>query len=125
MASKPTDNDVADMLEALARRIRTDMGTLRESASRALVTADAPEGPTLGALDVFADRERVTVTVETRNVDAANVQVSLLDGKLLIHFGECRRDLPLPAPVDEEGAVATFRNGVLDVVLPIKREKDA
>jgi len=51
--------------------------------------------------------------------------VSLLDGRLLINLGEgpqaFRRDLPLPAAVDEDAAVATFRNGVLDVVLPRKR----
>lgn len=81
--------------------------------------------PSLGELDVFTDERAVTVTAQTRNTDAASVHVSLLNGHLLIGLGEgssaFRRDLPLPAPVDEEGAVATFRNGVLDVVLPIKR----
>ena len=126
MADKPTEpKDVADMLEALARKIRTDPSLARDRPALS-VAAPLPEddAPTLGALDVFTDDKAVTVTVETRNTEASHVHVSLLEGRLLINLGEgpqaFRRDLPLPAAVDEEGAVATFRNGVLDVVLPLR-----
>lgn len=119
-------NDVADMLESLARQMRE--AAERPDPGRVLVTPtpDAVgDGPSLGALDVFTDARAVTVTIETRNADAAQVRVSLLDGRLLIHLGEgpkaFRRDLPLPVAVDEEMAAATFRNGVLDVVLPLRR----
>lgn len=123
-ADKRSDpKDVADMLEALARRLRDDPGLA--SVSPTTPTVDADDTPSLGALDVFTDDRNVTVTVETRNADASLVHVSLLEGRLLIGLGEgphaTKRDLPLPTAVDEEGAVATFRNGVLDVVLPIKR----
>lgn len=129
MADKRSDpKDVADMLEALARRIRTDPAFQRDVPllpPAPVPTMDLDDKPALGALDVFTDERNVTVTVETRNTDASHVHVSLLDGRLLIGLGEgpraTRRDLPLPTPVDEEGAMATFRNGVLDVVLPIKR----
>lgn len=114
------------MLESLARRVREDPSF---SPSAHLTVAPPAEildeGPSLGALDIFSDERTVTVTVEAHNTDASHVHVSLLDGRLLIGLGEgsraFRRDLPLPQPVDEENAVATFRNGVLDVVLPIKR----
>lgn len=134
MAEKPSDpKDVADILEGLARRIRSDPEDPRASpdAGRLPVTVTPPvgvmesEGPSLGALDVFTDRDAVTVTVETRNTEARQVHVSLLEGRLLINLGEgpsaFRRDLPLPVAVDEDAAVATFRNGILDVVLPIRR----
>lgn len=127
MPEKPSESrDVSDMLESLARRVREDPSF---SPSAHLTIAPPAEmldeGPSLGALDVFTDDRAVTVTAEARNTDAAAVHVSLLDGRLLIGLGEgsraYKRDLPLPLPVDEENAVATFRNGVLDVVLPLKR----
>ncbi|HUR70282.1 MAG TPA: Hsp20/alpha crystallin family protein [Candidatus Thermoplasmatota archaeon] len=133
MPEKVSDpKDVADMLEALAKRIRGDPTFSRKAAedrqavSVALAAGLAgEEGPSLGALDVFTDDRNVTVTVETRNAEATSVHVSLLEGRLLIGLGDgplaFRRDLPLPAAVDEENAVATFRNGILDVVLPLKR----
>jgi HSP20 family molecular chaperone IbpA len=128
---KDETKDVADMLEALARRIRSDPALAPGKERHALAiapTTDAAreDGPSLGALDVFTDDRNVTVTVETKNAEPSHVHVSLLDGRLLINLREgpraFRRDLPLPAPVDEENAIATFRNGVLDVVLPLKRQ---
>lgn len=126
MAHKADPKDVADMLEALARKIRQDPGLTRDAASMSVPASmpDHDEEPGLGELDVFTDDKAVTVTVETRNTEASHVHVSLLEGRLLINLGEgptaLRRDLALPAAVDEEGAVATFRNGVLDVVLPLR-----
>lgn len=129
MADKRDPKDVADMLEALAKRIRTDAAADRDALAlpTGTPTMDLDDHPSLGALDVFTDGRNVTVTVETRNADASHVHVSLLDGRLLIGLGEgpraYKRDLPLPTAVDEDGAMATFRNGVLDVVLPIKRAR--
>lgn len=129
MAEKSSDpKDVADMLEALARKLRTEP-VAAPGAKPPLTIAPPAEliadTPSLGALDVFTDEDAITVTVETRNTDAKSVHVSLLDGRLLINLGDgpraFRRDLPLPVAVDEDAAVATFRNGVLDVVLPRKR----
>lgn len=121
--------DVADMLEALARRLRTDpRATLGQAAppTPGATRVDVEEwddAPDLGAVDVFSDGTHLTVTVETRNADPAAVQVSLLENRLQIGLGEgaCRREVPLPAPVEEGGCFATLRNGVLDVVLPLKR----
>lgn len=132
--------DVADLLEALARRIRNDPA-FGKATPPARPPAPATPGmhvlppaqkvdpfvdeePAFGEVDLFSDGRNVTVTVETRNVDPATVHVSLAEGKLLIGVGEgthaLRRDLALPGPVDEGAAFATFRNGVLDVVLPLK-----
>lgn len=124
--------DMADMLEALARRIRNDpsfgraTGLGRDPLSLASSTFPADDDePSMGPLDVFTDERNVTVTAETRNADASAVHVSILSGRLLIGLGEgphaFKRDVALPAAVDEDAAVATFRNGILDVVLPLKR----
>ena len=131
--------DVADLLEALARRIRNDpaFGRAPPAPARPATASGmhvqppaqkvdpfVDDEPAFGEVDLFSDGHNVTVTVETRNVDPAAVHVSLAGGKLLIGVGEgehaLRRDLALPAPVDEGAAFATFRNGVLDVVLPLK-----
>lgn len=131
----PAPKDVADVLESLARRIRDDpaLAPMAASVPRG-GTSVGPwsvpaelldDGPSLGAHDVFSDGERVTVTIEAPRADPKTVHVSLLAGRLFIGLGEGpgapKRDFELPAPVDEEKAIATFRNGVLDVVLPIRR----
>lgn len=125
MPENSDPNDVAEVLERLARQLRQARTGGTGVTIAAPPAGEGDDGPSLGALDVFTDAHAVTVTVETRNADAASVRVSLLDGRLMIGLGEgpraFKRDLPLPVPVDEEGAVATFRNGVLDVVLPLKR----
>jgi HSP20 family molecular chaperone IbpA len=134
MADAPSSpKDVADMLDALARRIRADPSFRMTPPARGMQVAPASSnveireelgGPQLGAVDVFRDERAVTVTIETRNADASSVHVSLAEGRLLINLGEgpnaLRRDLDLPAPVDEDAAFATFRNGILDVVLPLR-----
>ena len=127
--AKDDTMDVADMLEALAKRIRGDpafAGKERQPLSVSSAPDASDDEPSMGALDVFTDDRNVTVTVETKNAQPSHVHVSLLDGRLLINLGEgpraFRRDLPLPAAVDEDAAIATFRNGVLDVVLPLKNK---
>lgn len=112
------------MLENLARRIRPD-GSV-PSKGMTLVAPDASlligDEPGIGALDLFLDRDAVTVTVETHNVESHEVHVSIADGRLILALGEnaggARREIALPAPVNEERAYATFRNGILDIVLP-------
>ena len=120
--------DVADMLEALARRLRTDpRATLGQEppapGAMPVEVEEQDDAPDLGAVDVFSDGTHLTVTVETRNADPAAVQVSLVENRLQIGLGPdaCKREVPLPAPVEEGGCFATLRNGVLDVVLPLKR----
>ena len=132
MPDAPSDpKEMADMLEAIARRLRKAQGEPRIPApSPGGLYVGAPPGaaedraPALGEVDVFSDATHVTVTAQTRNADAQQVHVSVADGHLHIGLGSgaavVRKELPLPGPVDEEHAYATFRNGVLDVVLPRK-----
>lgn len=127
--SKDDPKDVADMLEAIARKLRKGPAAPTGAPSPGGLHVAAPSGseetaPWLGEVDLFSDATHVTVTAQTRNADAAHVHVSVADGHLLIGVGEgslaMRKDVALPAPIDEEHAYATFRNGVLDVVLPLK-----
>jgi HSP20 family molecular chaperone IbpA len=126
--------DVADLLENLARRIRSDPewgagqpGTRTEQDGISVYAGDPTNRPSLGAVDVLTDEDAITVTAETRNTDAQQVHVTLADDKLYIGLGEgaaaIRKDVKLPHAVDEEAAVATFRNGVLDIVLPRRKHR--
>lgn len=139
MPPTPSSNprDVADILEAIARRLRSDpafLGELdRRSAGVQRVAVTQPTNleitddglPDFGAVDVLVGDTHVTVTAETRNADQASVHVSVMDRHLMLSVGEGpeerRRDVALPVDVDEELAAATFRNNVLDVVLPVKK----
>lgn len=125
--------DVTDILDALAIRLRQDPSYLAAEAQAetagGLTIYPAPEsaasGPVLGALDLLEDEDAITLTAETRNADPSSVHVTLADDLLSIGLGEghhaLRREVRLPSAVDEERAVATLRNGVLDIVLPLRR----
>lgn len=127
---KPTHHkDVAEVIEAVTLKINRDpaWGAGHPSHQDGNITVfegDEFEGddPEIGTIDVKEEPNKITVTIETLNVKPADVHVSLLDGMLLIRLGEGRdaerRDLTLSTRVDEENSVATFRNGVIDVVLP-------
>jgi HSP20 family molecular chaperone IbpA len=116
------------MLEAIAKKLRHETAKAAAGGNPLEVTTPLTSAddsaPGIGAVDLFTDITHITVTAETRNTEAGNIHVSVADGHLFIGLGEgpraCRRDLALPVEVDEDHAYATFRNGVLDVVLPRK-----
>ena len=88
--------------------------------------------------DVIETAGRYDVTVELPGMKPEEVQVEVQEGKLLIHgvkkdqneekgktfhrverrFGEFRRVLPLPGPVNEAQVTAQFKDGVLTVAVP-------
>lgn len=89
-------------------------------------------------LDVAETDKAVEVTVELPGLSEQNLDVELMSDCLKIHgekkderetkernfhrtersFGSFERVIPLPAKVNREGVQATFKNGVLSVVLP-------
>lgn len=127
--------DVADVLETLARRLRDDPifapdAPLARRGGTPVGPWSVPaelldDRPALGEHDIFSDGERVTVTIEAHRADPRTLNVTVAAGRLFIGLGEGpgapKRDFDLTVPVDEARAVATLRNGVLDVVLPIRR----
>ena len=94
------------------------------------------------ALDVGETDEAIQVTAELPGVDPKEVDISLTDDVLTIHgekkaekeeskrdyhriersYGSFTRTVKLPASVDAEKVEATFKDGVLTIVLP-KREE--
>jgi HSP20 family protein len=103
---------------------------------------DQPVMPILGEwrpiIDVFEDKELLTIRLEIPGIDAKDVQVTYKDQILAIrgekkqekeeenrHFyqmertyGTFLRSIRLPVPVDEKKVMASFKNGVLTIQLP-------
>lgn len=91
--------------------------------------------------DMIETAGRYEVTVELPGMKAEDVDVEFQDGRLVIHgvkreekeetdgkektlhrverrYGEFRRVLPMPGPVDEGMVTARFQNGILTVAVP-------
>lgn len=89
-------------------------------------------------LDVFEGKDTVTLKVELPGLEPKDVHVRFQDGVLMIQgekkqevekkderfyrmertYGAFARSIRLPVPVDGTRIEATFRNGVLTVVVP-------
>jgi len=89
-------------------------------------------------VDVAETEDAVHVTAELPGLSQADVDVTLSNGNLLIRgekkaeheekqknyhriersYGSFHRSIPLPAEVDRDKVEASFKDGVLNVVLP-------
>ncbi len=89
-------------------------------------------------VDLTQTDDAIRVAVELPGIDRKDVEVELLPGRLVVsgkkesdvetrkekfvrrerYFGSFRREIALPAPVEEAGAKASFEKGVLTVTLP-------
>ena len=99
-------------------------------------TADTKISQLVPSLDVVDGKDDIQVHVELPGINREDVDISLKDDVLTIRgekrsevedkdrrysersYGRFERRLALPSEVDEDRSKATFRNGVLTVVLP-------
>ena len=90
------------------------------------------------ALDVFEDRDNLTVKAELPGMKKEDIEISLHDGVLTLSgerkgeqkfgqgevhrserfVGKFQRTLTLPTTVDIDNVKATYKDGILTVVLP-------
>lgn len=88
--------------------------------------------------DVFEDEQRLVVRLEVPGMAKEDIQIDVVDDALIISgekrferesqegrwrtmqcaYGSFRRVVPLPVAVKAEGAVASYKNGVLRVEIP-------
>jgi HSP20 family protein len=103
--------------------LRREMDRLFEDAFRGFGFSAFDIGNDLGWPDVeVVDRDKeVCVTAELPGLEENDVEIQVEDNRLVLR-GEKRteieRQIALPAEVDDEGASATFRKGVLTITLP-------
>jgi HSP20 family protein len=95
-------------------------------------------GAWLPAVDVFERDDNVIVKVDLPGVDKKNVRIFVTDEEITIQgemkreeevkeknyyrseraYGKFSRTIPLPVAVDRDKAKASFKDGVLEVVIP-------
>ncbi len=93
------------------------------------------------AAEVFDDDSKVVVRLEAPGMDRDDFDIRVIDDYLVVrgqkkvereekrgsyHIVECaygsfERAIPLPCPVDDSNASATYRRGVLKIELPKKK----
>jgi HSP20 family protein len=94
------------------------------------------------AVDVSESGDKITVKAEIPGMEAKDIEISMVGDTLTIKgekkvekeekeenyhmversYGSFTRAMKLPAPVDPDKVEATYKNGVLTVVLPKKEE---
>jgi HSP20 family protein len=95
-------------------------------------------GAPVPKVDVAETEDSVHVTAELPGMKEDNIDVTLSDGNLVIRgekkaekedkqknyyrversYGSFQRSIPLPAEVDDQKVDASFKDGVLNIVLP-------
>lgn len=103
------------------------------------------EGAWTPAVDVHEDKEAVRVKAELPGLKKSDMELTVQGDTLLIRgerkheseekkenyhrvervYGQFHRAIPLPAPVKADAIRATYKDGVLEVVLPKKEEAKA
>ncbi len=117
-------------------RLRDQLGQIFEQPDFALT--DVMGGGWIPAVDVLEDKDKLTVKAELPGFKREELEVSVHENNLIISgerrsegerkdgefyrserfYGRFHRAVSLPAAVDIEGTLASYRDGVLIVTLP-------
>jgi HSP20 family protein len=123
-------------------RMRRDMDRLWESVFERGVRRAEDEGEWLLSLDVAETKNEIVVKAEVPGLDPKDIDISLSDGLLTIKgekkqereekeedyhlversYGTFTRSIRLPKEVQRDKISASYKNGVLKVVLPKSEE---
>lgn len=103
---------------------------------------DLSKGVWLPPVDIYETEAQVVVTAELAGVDKDKVSIEVKDGVLTIRgerryqkevdkeyfhlmereYGSFKRSFSLPSKIDREKVSASFKGGVLEIILPKKEE---
>jgi len=79
-------------------------------------------------IDVISEEETVKVIAEVPGVDKSDISLSCTEKKLTIYVDSEERkyfkDVDMPYNVESESAKASYKNGVLQVILKKKKEEE-
>lgn len=132
-------SDLSAALDRLAN-MRAEMDRAFESTVGSFSQSRAPLSRWNPALDVYQDKDQFTVVVELPGLKKEEIEISLHDDTLAISgerkreesseqeflterlYGKFQRSLTLPTAVDADKVKASYKNGLLQVVLPKAEE---
>jgi HSP20 family protein len=134
MAGLPGVGRLTDLREEIDRLFEAPLAELARTSQ--LLSGWTP------AIDVFEDKDNVTVRAELPGMTKEQIEVSLHDGSLSISgerkqeskfedaevyraerfFGRFQRTVVLPAPVAADKVKAQYKDGILTVTLPKTEE---
>jgi HSP20 family protein len=127
------------------RRFFPDFAELQERFDRMLEdVAPAPRGAWRAPIDVIKEADKIVVRVEMPGIEPDDVKITVEDDILTVsgehdesketkdenfirrerRYGSFSRSLALPAAVDAGQIAATSKNGVLEVTVPLPKEKE-
>lgn len=114
--------DARALLDAVEARLANDPAFAATLHAFLMATSERAPTPasTIHVVDVTAGDAEITVTAEVHAGEGCPLEVSVQGRELSLSFenGHARTAITLPADVDGPRARATYRNGILDVVLP-------
>jgi HSP20 family protein len=130
-----------DMLTIQDRMNRLFQETLARSRGQEAIEG----GAWAPAVDILENGERILLRADLPGLEQSEIELRVDDGTLVVRgdrkappdmkpeemhrserpFGPFARSFSLPGNVDQSGIRASFRNGVLEVVLPKRREAQA
>ena len=132
-------SDLSAALERLTN-MRAEMDRVFESTVGSFSGSSAPLSRWNPAVNVYQDKERFTVVVELPGFKKEEIEISLHEDTLTIAgerkreesseqeflterlYGKFQRSLTLPTAVDAEKVKASYKDGLLQVVLPKAEE---
>ncbi|MEM0373909.1 MAG: archaeal heat shock protein Hsp20, partial [Sulfolobales archaeon] len=97
-----------------------EFGNVKRSRGRPIISEEREP-----LVDVIEREDEIRVVAELPGVDKNNIKLRVVNGNKLIIQAQSEerkyyKEIELPAEVDEKLAKATYKNGVLDVVLKKK-----
>lgn len=120
----------------LATTLRDEMDELLQSSFGSFFSNSESLGQWSPPVDVYQNRDQFTVVAELPGVKKEEIEISFKGNALTISgernleegdqqpyhserfFGRFQRTISLPAAVDSEKITATYKDGILNVVLP-------
>ncbi|MGQ9570846.1 MAG: Hsp20/alpha crystallin family protein [Thermodesulfovibrionales bacterium] len=127
-------------LETMRRDMEKLFGEFFEPRRRWLSTFEP--GVIVPNVDIYDRKNEIVVKVELPGVEKENIDLTITENNLTIKgdrkreedikeedfysreisYGNFTRSITLPADVDNSKAKATFKNGILEIILPKKEE---
>jgi HSP20 family protein len=134
--------DPFGLVRNLSRQVDRVFGDLMRATPVARLPDFMPGFAANPKIDVCEQDKQVRVCLDVPGVDESQIEVDVDDGALIVsgerrderaqdggqrrsemHYGRFTRRIPLPQGIDKEGARATLRHGVLEVVIPLQRSQ--